>query len=135
MKNNNSKIAAVIASILAIVALCICMWQLTSGGKGEGNGVVTIEYVSADDTIVKSKNITFYEGESIVTLIEENFENVTFNDGMLISIEDYVTPTDWSSFIGVYVDDVMSNYGLADANFTFTDGTKISLKVTIYTYE
>ena len=49
---------------------------------------------------------------------------------MIMSIEDYNTPSDWSTFLSIYVDDEMSMVGLAD--IVFTDGTKISLIITEY---
>ena len=61
-------------------------------------------------------------------LISNNFENVTYNDGMIMSIEKFTTPVDWSKFISIYVDDEMSMVGLADV--IFKDGTKISFIIT-----
>ena len=64
--------------------------------------------------------------------MEANFDNVVFENGMLMSIDTFTTPSDWSTFISVYVDDEMSMVGLLDIQFT--DGTKISLVMTEFTY-
>ena len=135
MKKKNQVWITIFTSIVALLALVICIWQLSNGGKAKGDGIVTIELLDVDKSIIKNQEITFQNGDSIVTLIEENFENVVFENGMLMEIEDYKTPDDWHTFIGIYVDDVMSNYGLSDANFTFEDGTKISLIITEYVSE
>lgn len=135
MKEKNQVWITIFTSIVALLALVICIWQLSNGGKAKGDGIVTIELLDVDKSIIKNQEITFQNGDSIVTLIEENFENVVFENGMLMEIEDYKTPDDWHTFIGIYVDDVMSNYGLSDANFTFEDGTKISLIITEYVSE
>ena len=135
MKEKNQVWITIFTSIVALLALVICIWQLSNGGKAKGDGIVTIELLDVDKSIIKNQEITFQHGDSIATLIEENFENVVFENGMLMEIEDYKTPDDWHTFIGIYVDDVMSNYGLSDANFTFEDGTKISLIITEYVSE
>ena len=69
----------------------------------------------------------------LVDLVSNNFSNVTFDNGMIMSIEDYVTPADWSTFLSIYVDGEMSMVGLND--IVFKDGTKISFIITEYNYE
>ena len=134
MNKKSKTILLTIISVILVVALAYLIFSLTSGGKAKGDGVVVVEFVDLDGEVIKSKSITFKEGDSIVSLIEDNFENVTFTDGMLMTIEDYVTPSDWSTYIGIYVDDVSSNYGLAAPEFTFQDGTVISLVITEFSY-
>lgn len=134
MNKKSKTILLTIISVILVVALAYLIFALTSGGKAKDDGVVVVEFVGLDGEVIKSKSITFTEGDSIVSLIEDNFENVTFTDGMLMTIEDYVTPSDWSTYIGIYVDDVSSNYGLAAPEFTFQDGTVISLVITEFSY-
>ena len=64
--------------------------------------------------------------------IKSKFNNVSFENGMIMTIEDYVTPSDWHTFISVYVNDEMSMVGLLEVQFE--DGTKISLKITEYVW-
>lgn len=135
MNKKNKTIWLSIITIMLIGVLAFLIYHITSGGKASGDGVVTVNYVGLDGKTIKSCEITFNEGDQIVTLIEENFENVRFIDGMIMSIEDYVTPSDWSTFISVYVDGEVSNYGLAAPEFTYTDGTIISLVITEFSYE
>jgi len=52
------------------------------------------------------------------------------SDGMIMSIETFTTPSDWSTFISIYVNDEMSMVGLLDIKFE--DGTKISFINTEY---
>ena len=43
---------------------------------------------------------------------------------MILSIDKFTTPSDWSTFISIYVNDEMSMVGINEIEFT--DGTKIS---------
>ena len=135
MNKKSKTIWLSIITVMLIGVLAFLIYHITSGGKASGDGVVTVNYVGLDGNTIKSCNITFNEGDQIVTLIEENFKNVRFEDGMIMAIEDYVTPSDWSTFISVYVDGEASNYGLAAPEFTYTDGTTISLVITEFSYE
>ena len=135
MNKKSKTIWLSIITVMLIGVLAFLIYHITSGGKASGDGVVTVNYVGLDGNTIKSCNITFNEGDQIVTLIEENFKNVRFEDGMIMAIEDYVTPSDWSTFISVYVDGKVSNYGLAAPEFTYTDGTIISLVITEFSYE
>ena len=81
-------------------------------------------------TIIKEKQIPFNEGDLLVDLISNNFENVTYESGMIMSILDYTTPSDWSTFISIYVNGEASLVGLKD--IVFENGTKISFIITEY---
>ena len=89
-----------------------------------------MEFINGDKKV--EEVIGFKENETIDQLLKENFDNVSFKDGMLMTIEDYETPSDWSTFISVYVDGEMSEVGLLQIEFT--DGMKISLIVTEFIY-
>ena len=52
---------------------------------------------------------------------------------MLMTIEDFVTPPTWQYFIYVLVDGEASQVGISDIEFT--NGTKITLQVTMYRME
>ena len=135
MNKKSKTIWLSIITVILIGVLAFLINHITSGGKASSDGVVTVNYVGLDGNTIKSCNITFNEGDQIVTLIEENFKNVRFDDGMLMTIEDYITPSDWSTFISVYVNGEASNYGLAAPEFTYKDGTTISLVITEFSYE
>ena len=49
-----------------------------------------------------------------------------------MSIEDFTTPSDWSTYISIYVDNKMSQVGLLEIEFM--DGTLISFVMTEFNY-
>lgn len=120
-------------SVLALAVVILCVFLLKDSFRPTYDGVITVEYVDVEDNVKKQKEITFVEGDSLTALIEENFENVTFDNGMLMTIEDFVTPPTWQYFIYVLVDDEASQVGISDIEFT--NGTKITLQVTMYSME
>ena len=83
-----------------------------------------------DGTVVSERQIEFNVGDTLDQLLKENYENVVITDGMIMSIETFTTPSDWSTFISIYVNDEMSMVGLLDIKFE--DGTKISFVNTEY---
>ena len=88
------------------------------------------ELLDIDKSTIKSKEIVYYEGDTLTQLITDNFDNVVFDMGMLLEIEDYKTPADWSTFIYVYVNGEESNVGISD--IVIANGMKISLIITEY---
>lgn len=121
-------IIKIILSVIALGVIILSVYLLKDSFKPTYDGTLTVEVVDLDNSIIKTKEIAFNEGDSLIDLISNNFDNVTYDNGMIMSIEDFNTPNDWSKFLSIYVNDEMSNVGLAD--IVFEDGTKISLKIT-----
>ena len=121
-------IIKIILSVAALVLVFLSVYLLKDSFKPDYDGVITIEVIDVNGDTIKEKEINFNEGELLVDLISDNFENVTYDNGMIMSIENYTTPADWSTFISIYVDDEMSMVGLADIKFE--NETKISLIIT-----
>lgn len=128
--NKKKLILSIGLSVLALAIIVLCYILIAKPFSSKCDGVITVEYVSIEGEIIKSKEIEFLEGDTIDKLLDKHFENVSFESGMIMTIEDYVTPDDWHNFITVYVNDEMSMVGLLEVQFE--DGTKISLKVTEY---
>ena len=126
MKKN--LIIKIILSVIAVGIIALSVYFLKDSFKPDYDGVITVEVINLDNEVVKTKEITFKENDELTILIENNFNNVTYQNGMIMSIEDYNTPADWSTFISIYVDNKMSEVGLSDIEFK--DGTKISLIIT-----
>lgn len=126
MKKN--LIIKIILSVIAVGIIALSVYFLKDSFKPDYDGVITVEVINLDNEVIKTKEITFKENDELSVLIENNFNNVTYQNGMIMSIENYNTPADWSTFISIYVDNEMSEVGLSDIEFK--DGTKISLIIT-----
>ena len=131
MKKINIILTSVI-SFLCLAALIVVVVIKNTEQKAKGDGTIIVELLDIDNSMIKSKDIIYFEGDTLTLLISDNFENVVFDNGMLMEIEDYKTPADWSTFISVYVNDEMSMVGIS--NIVIADGMKISLIITEYIY-
>lgn len=123
-------IIKIILSVVALGLVVLSVFLLKDSFKPDYDGIITVEVIDLDGNVIKKEEITFNEGNILTELISDNFNNVTYQNGMIMSIEDYTTPSDWSSFLSIYVDDKMSEVGLSDIKFV--NGTKISLIITEY---
>ncbi|MBQ4253404.1 MAG: hypothetical protein II712_01115 [Erysipelotrichaceae bacterium] len=124
MKESKTPVKIVV-TLLAVALIVFAAIKIKENYLVKYDGSIRIEVLDIDRKEVKTKTIKFKEGDTLVKLIEDNFDNVLFKDGMLMNIETLETPADWSTFICVYVDDVMSEVGIEQIQFK--DGTKISL--------
>ena len=95
-------------------------------------GTIQIELVDLDGNST-SKSIPFEQGDTLVSLLEANYENVVVENGMLMTIENLTTAADWSYFISIYVNDEMSMVGVME--IAFEDQMKISFVMTEFVYE
>ena len=123
----------IIGTVIGVALLVVVGFFLFDSFSAKGDGVITVRVEELDGTVLSEKEIEFYEGDTLIKLIEENFNNVVIDNGMIMEIETYKTPSDWSTFLSVYVDDKMSEVGLKD--IVYVDGMKITLKVTEFIYE
>ena len=122
----------IIATLVALAVIVFAGIKIKDTYLVKYDGKIEIEVIDLNNVEVKKKQIRFKEGDTLVKLIEDNFDNVLFKDGMLMNIETLETPADWASFICVYVDGKMSEVGIEQ--IAFTDGTKISLIMTELVY-
>ena len=129
--DKNKKILTVVLSIVAVAILGVF---LIIGGKSftaNYDGKIIVEVVDKDGSVVASKKVKFEEGDTLVQIVSENFDNVSVSgEGewqMIDSIETIKNESDWSYYISIYVDDVESQVGIA--SIKFVDGTKISFKL------
>lgn len=123
----------IVLSVVALSLLVLCFGVMSSSFNAFDKGTIEVEVVDLNQTIIESKDISFEEGDNLVSLIEDHFDNVVMDNGMIMSIESLETPEDYSVFISIYVDDKMSEVGLKDIEYK--DGTKISFVLTEFNYE
>ena len=132
MKDKKKLILTITLSVVAVIIFVVASLMLKNHFTSDSDGQIQVEIIELDGTTKVEKMINFKEGDTLDQLISDNFDNVVIENGMLMSIEDYNTPADWSTFISIYVDNEMSMVGLLDIEFT--DGTIISLVITEFIY-
>ena len=129
--NKKKLILSIVVSIAACAILALCIVLGSKVFTPNYDGKITVEVVDKDGSMVEEKVIKFNEGDTLINLVKENFENVVISgegeSPMIDSIETIKNETDWSYYICIYVDDVESAVGIA--SIEFVDGTKISFKL------
>lgn len=128
--NKKKLILSSVLSVLALALIIVCYVLIAKPFAPKADGEIQIVLVDLDGTVLSDRQIEFNVGDTLDQLLKENYENVVITDGMIMSIETFTTPSDWSTFISIYVNDEMSMVGLLDIKFE--DGTKISFINTEY---
>lgn len=127
---NKKTLIRIIISAVAVLVLGVCIYFVSTGFASKGDGTITVVYADLEGQTIKKEDIVFEEGDKLVDLIGKKFDNFVVTDGMVMSIEDFNTPSDWSQYLCIYVDGEMSMVGILD--IVFTDGTVITLQITEY---
>lgn len=122
-----------IVSIVAVVVIVCGIFLAKNAFSPKYDGTMKVEIVDMSGKTINEKDIQFNEGDKLVTLLDENFDNVKVENGMLYTIDQLTTPEDWSSFICIYVNDEMSEVGIEEIQFE--DGTVLSFRDTENNYE
>ena len=78
MKKN--LIIKIILSVIAVGIIALSVYFLKDSFKPDYDGVITVEVINLDNEVVKSKEITFKENDELSVLIENNFNNVTYQN-------------------------------------------------------
>ena len=123
----------IVLTIIALVVLVLGGMTFSKTFFSTSDGSITVELVELDGSIKSSKEIEFNEGEQLLTLIKNNYENVVVENGMLMSIDTFTTASDWSTFISINVNDEASMVGLNEIEYE--DGMKLSFIMTEFIYE
>ena len=132
MKNKKKLILTIILSLVAVAVLVIAGVMVNEHYASHGDGHIQVQLVELDGTTTLEKNVEFKEGDTLQYLLEENFENVVIENGMLMSIEHFTTASDWSTFISIYVNGEISMVGLLEIEFK--NETIISFVMTEYIF-
>lgn len=132
MKNKRKLILTIVLSFVAVVVFVFASIMINNHFASTGDGQIQVQLVDLEGNTTVEKEIDFKEGDTLQYLLEDNFDNVIIENGMLMSIEDFTTASDWSTFISIYVDNEMSQVGLLEIQFT--DGTLISFVMAEFIY-
>lgn len=123
----------IVLTIAALVVLVLGGMIFSKTFSSTSDGSITVELVELDGNLKSSKEIEFETGDKLLTLIEENYENVVVQNGMIMSIDTFTTASDWSTFISIDVNGEASMVGLNEIKYE--DGMTISFKMTEFIYE
>ena len=132
MKDKKKLILTIVLSFVAVVVFVVASIMINDHFASQSDGQIQVQLVNLEGNTTIEKEIDFKEGDTLQYLLENNFDNVVIENGMLISIEDFTTASDWSTFISIYVNNEMSQVGLLEIHFT--DGTLISFVLTEFIY-
>lgn len=132
MNNRKNRILTIILSLIGVIVFVIASVMVSRHFASKSEGQIQVQLIDLEGNITKEKEIEFDKGDTLQYLLEENFDNVVIENGMLMSIENFTTPLDWSTFISIYVDNEISPVGLLDIEFK--DGTLISFVMTEFIY-
>ena len=111
-----------------LLTLVLALLLVGCSNSASSSGKIKVELVALDGTIIEDETIKFIEGDTLANLISEEFDNVVISDGMLMEIEDYKTPSNWETFISIYVNDKMSMVGIYDIKLE--NNMVVSLRIT-----
>ena len=128
--SKKSLILKIVLSVVCFIVVMFFAFAARNAFKPDYDGEIQVVYVNLEGNTISEKKIKFNEGDTLVQLLQNNYENVVIENGMIMSFEDFNTPTDWSQFISIYVDDEMSMVGILEIKFE--NNTKISLVITEY---
>ena len=129
----SKKFKKIVLTIISLLVLVLGSLYLTNNFTSKTKGDVLIELIDIEGNISDSRQIEYQEGDTLVSLVESNYDNVLIENGMLMTIEDFEIASDWSTFISIYVNDEMSMVGINDIKFD--DNTKVSFIMTEFVYE
>ena len=132
MNNRKNRILTMILSLIGVIVFVVASVMVSRHFALKSEGQIQVKLIDLEGNITKEKEIEFDKGDTLQYLLEENFDNVVIENGMLMSIENFTTPLDWSTFISIYVDNEISPVGLLDIEFK--DGTLISFVMTEFSY-
>lgn len=132
MKNRKNLILTILLSFVGVVVFVVASVMVSRHFASHSDGQIQVQLIDLEGKTTIERKIDFEEGDTLQFLLEENFDNVVIENGMIMSIENFTTASDWSTFISIYVDNEMSQVGLLEIEFT--DGTLISFVMTEFIY-
>ena len=96
----------------------------------EFDGHVTITVKDEKDNVLAEKEVGFMAGQTVADLLEANFENVTIDNGFLMTLESLTTPADYHTYIAFYINGEYASEGVTTQ--PFADGDRIEFINTVY---
>ena len=126
----NNKTLKIVLAAVAVLALAAVLFFVLGGGGAKDDGHITVTVQDKEGKVITEKKIGYKEGDKLADLVQKNFANVTYDNGMLMTIESLTTPADWSSYISILQNGEYSMVGIMEMQFK--DGDKIDFVDTVY---
>ena len=126
----NNKTLKIVLAAVAVLALAVVLFFVLGGGGAKDDGHITVTVQDKEGKVIAEKKIGYKEGDKLADLVQKNFANVTYDNGMLMTIESLTTPADWSSYISILQNGEYSMVGIMEMQFK--DGDKIDFVDTVY---
>ena len=83
MKDKKKLILSIILSIVAVAVFIGAYLMINNNYESDSDGQITVVLVELDGTTAVEKTIDFKEGDTLQQLIEQNFNNVVMENGMI----------------------------------------------------
>ena len=94
------------------------------------DGHITITVKDENGKVLADKEVGFKAGQTVADLLEANFENVTIDNGFLMTLESLTTPADYHTYIAFYINGEYASEGVTTQ--PFADGDRIEFINTVY---
>lgn len=112
-----SNLLTIILSVISIITIVIALNVLKDYEGAIDNGQLVIEVLDIDGDIMSSQSILYFKGDTLIRLIENNFDGVMIEETaygpFLKGIEGYITPNDFSTYLSLYVNNEYSMQGIS----------------------
>jgi hypothetical protein len=109
-----------VVSIIALAVIGACTFWAYRTFLAQTGGTIRIVITDEHNNNLKNDVIEYRKGDTLVSILSEHYE-CTLENGMLLSLDELKTPTDWSYFICIYVNGEMSAYGINELEFKDKD--------------
>ena len=130
----NSKKQNTLISIISVVciAIILAMFYIANlnktVGEDDNSNTITLKVYYTDNELVIDDTLTFYENETLLSLMKRTYEITTKDDNVseaILSINSY-TSDFVTSYFSLYIDGVYSAVGAK--NITLTGGLNVEWK-------
>lgn len=113
-------------TFLIVLTSLFLLASCDSKKNADSDGSFKVELVDLEG-VKEEKTIAFKTGDSLVVLLDENFDNFVVEGTALMSIGNLYTAKDWNPYIAIYVDGQYGSVGIKEQSIY--DGMILTLKM------
>ena len=117
-------------TIFSLIILVGSYFLLNKNFNSVDEGKIEIILINLDGEEICKKEIKYSKNETLKEILENNFNHVVIENGMLMSIGELKTESDYKPYISILINDEESSKGILQIEFK--DGMKITFKEVIY---